>query len=74
MYVTIATGSICRIHHVAMIYILDNSHSRCEQSCPVHFAKQEHLLGAMHLPFTHDGEQTAAVKKRHMKMKSFLVL
>ena len=39
-------------------------HSRCEQSCPVHPIKQEHLLGAVHRPFTHDGEQIAAVKKR----------
>ena len=40
------------------------SHSRCEQSCPIHPVEQEHLLGAMHLPFTQDGEQIAAVKKR----------
>ena len=42
------------------------SHSRCEreQSCPIHPIEQEHLLGAVHLPFTQDGEQIAATKKR----------
>ena len=38
-------------------------HSRCEQCCPIHPGEQEQLLGAMHLPFIHDGEQIAAVKK-----------
>ena len=39
-------------------------HSRCEQSFPVHPSEQVHLLGAVHCPFTHGGEQKAAVKKR----------
>ena len=50
-----------RIHMDMKVF---NSHSRCEQSCPVHPVEQEHLLGAVHRPFTHDGEQIAAVKQR----------